>query len=121
MNLNAPTDLKQWQKRAEEAWSLAEEMKDAHTKAVMIGIAQSYEKIVKWAEERARPLAMSSLSFTYLCPNTGLRVESFASTNPLIDGHEAVTCVACGRVHLVDPATGKVRQEDLEQRTRVPK
>jgi hypothetical protein len=54
MNLNVPKDPEYWQKRAEEAWSLAEEMTDAHTKAVMVGIAQGYEKIIAWAEDRTR-------------------------------------------------------------------
>jgi hypothetical protein len=44
MNLNVPRDPKYWERRAEEAWA-----------AVMVGIAQGYEKIVVWAaEERAR-------------------------------------------------------------------
>ena len=63
--------------------------------------------------EHTRLLHMSS--FTYRCPKAGLRVQSFASTKPLVDGCERVECVACGRVHLVDPATGKVVGEDSEQ------
>lgn len=43
-----------WRNRAEEAWAIAAAMRDAHAKAVMVGIAQSYEKLVKWAEEQAR-------------------------------------------------------------------
>jgi hypothetical protein len=58
-------------------------------------------------------------SFKYRCPNTGFRVESFASTKPLFSGHESVTCVACGRVHLVDPTTGEVVREDPEQPPKV--
>jgi hypothetical protein len=54
MALNVPNDPNYWQNRAEEAWAQAEQMTDAHTKAVMVGIAQSYEKIVKWMEERSR-------------------------------------------------------------------
>jgi hypothetical protein len=42
-------------------------------------------------------------------------VESFASIKPLVDGYESVACVACGLVHLVDPATGKVVGGDTEQ------
>jgi hypothetical protein len=49
-----PTDPNYWRNRAEEAWSIAEQMTDARTKAVMVGIAQSYEKITPWAEEHAR-------------------------------------------------------------------
>jgi hypothetical protein len=40
-------DVEYWLKRAEEARSFAEEMKDAHTKSLMLGIAQSYEQIAK--------------------------------------------------------------------------
>jgi len=60
-------------------------------------------------------------SFKYRCPDTGFRVESFASTKPSVGGYEGVACVACGRVHLVDPATGQVVGEDTEQPPKVPK
>ena len=38
-------DVEYWLKRAEEARAFAEEMKDAHTKSLMLGIAESYEQI----------------------------------------------------------------------------
>jgi DNA-binding ferritin-like protein len=38
-----------WRNRAEEARTLAEQMKDPQTKALMLGVAESYEKIAKWA------------------------------------------------------------------------
>jgi hypothetical protein len=50
MNLGVPNDPKYWQNRAKEAWSIAEQMTDAHTKAVMVDIAQWYEKLFKRAE-----------------------------------------------------------------------
>jgi hypothetical protein len=56
MLLNVPRDPNYWRNRAEEAWSIAEQMTDAHTKAVMVDIAQGYEKITKWAEELTRQL-----------------------------------------------------------------
>ncbi len=49
-------------------------------------------------------------SFVYRCPNTGWRVHGFVTDDPS-DGDytfEPVTCTACTRVHLVNPATGKV-------------
>jgi DNA-binding ferritin-like protein len=46
-------DAEYWRKRAEEARTLAEQMKDSHTQSLMLGIAESYEKIAKWAAERA--------------------------------------------------------------------
>ena len=45
-------DLEYWRKRAEEARTLTEQMMEAHTKTLMLGIAASYEKIAKWAEQR---------------------------------------------------------------------
>jgi DNA-binding ferritin-like protein len=38
-----------WRNRAEEARTLAEQMRDPQTKALMLGVAESYEKIAKWA------------------------------------------------------------------------
>jgi hypothetical protein len=40
--------------RAKEAWSMAAEMTDDHTEAIMVGIAQSYEKIAEWVDQRTR-------------------------------------------------------------------
>ena len=40
-------DVEYWLKRAEEARAFAEEMKDAHTKSLMQGIAKSYEQIAE--------------------------------------------------------------------------
>jgi DNA-binding ferritin-like protein len=45
-------DADYWRKRAEEARALAEQMKDPHTQSLMLGIAESYDKIAKWAAER---------------------------------------------------------------------
>jgi DNA-binding ferritin-like protein len=46
-------DAEYWRKRAEEARALAEQMKDPHTQSLMLSIAESYEKIAKYAAERA--------------------------------------------------------------------
>lgn len=53
MDLNATNDLEHWRKRAEEARAIAVQMTSPHTKAVMLKIAQDYEKLAKRAEERA--------------------------------------------------------------------
>ena len=53
MKCHVPDDPTYWQNRAEEASAMATEMSDAHTKAVMVGIAQSYEDIAEWLEEPA--------------------------------------------------------------------
>ena len=47
----------------------------------------------------------------FRCPNTGYRVqgwfaEDVSETDE--DTYETVTCLACQRVHLVNPKTGKV-------------
>ena len=45
MASNITDDPEYWQKRAEEARTLAEQMMDTHTKSLMLGIAASYEKL----------------------------------------------------------------------------
>jgi len=49
---NITDDPEYWRKRAEEARTQAEQMVEAHTRSLMLGIAASYEKIAKWAEQR---------------------------------------------------------------------
>jgi hypothetical protein len=53
MALNASNNAKYWRKRSEEARAVAVQMKDPHTRAVMLGIAQDYEKLTERAEQRA--------------------------------------------------------------------
>jgi hypothetical protein len=50
------------------------------------------------------------VSFTYRCPRTGQLVQGWAAADQLTDGefYEPVTCTACGRVHLINPKSGKV-------------
>src|SRR5215472_10288416 len=49
-------DPEYWRKRAEEARAAAVQMMDAHTKAIMLSIAQDYEKLAKRAEQKAAKL-----------------------------------------------------------------
>jgi hypothetical protein len=51
---NSQNDPKHWRNRAEEARAIAVEMRDAHTKATMLTIAQDYEKLAERAEQRAK-------------------------------------------------------------------
>ena len=51
--LDKKDDPKYWRSRAAEARAVAVQMKDAHAKAVMLGIAQDYEKLAVRAEQRA--------------------------------------------------------------------
>lgn len=54
-------------------------------------------------------------TFLYRCPNTGLRVQGLVADDPTErsdESYQAITCLACSRIHLVNPATGKVLGED---------
>lgn len=54
--------------------------------------------------------------FLYRCPVTGLNVQGWIADDPdaldLEERHVSQTCLACQRVHLVNPGTGKVLGED---------
>ena len=52
MSLSPRADPEYWRSRTKEARAVAA-MKDAHTKAVMLGIAQDCEKLAERAEQRA--------------------------------------------------------------------
>ena len=50
-------------------------------------------------------------AFIYRCPVTGYNVQAFIADDPTKgreDAFQSVTCTVCGRVHLVNPKTGKV-------------
>jgi hypothetical protein len=57
--------------------------------------------------------------FMYRCPDTGFRVPSFASTKTSDGAYEVVSCIICGQVHLVDPATRKVLGQDNDRPAKV--
>ena len=48
--------------------------------------------------------------FLYRCPNTGFRVQGYSAEqiSDDADTYEAITCLVCQQVHLVNPTTGKV-------------
>jgi len=48
------------------------------------------------------------LPFIYQCSVTGLKVQGL-SDKPSFGSLETVKCLACGRLHVIDP---KVRQDD---------
>jgi len=52
-----------WRSRAEEAQAVAVQMMDAHTKAVMLAIAQDYEKLAVRAEQRASEPRLIATNF----------------------------------------------------------
>ena len=55
-------------------------------------------------------------AFIYRCPNTGLPIQALAAEEITEgeDTYEAVTCIMCRQVHLVNPHTGMVLGEDIE-------
>jgi hypothetical protein len=55
-------------------------------------------------------LLASMSTFLYRCPNTGYRVQGLVAeeTSDDSESYEAITCIVCQRVHLVNPRTGKV-------------
>ena len=54
-------------------------------------------------------LSLNVIAFIYRCPRTGQQVQGWAADH-LTDGetYEPVSCIACGRIHLVSPKSGKV-------------
>ena len=63
------------------------------------------------------PIDMSP--FTYRCPKTGFRVQSHSPTKTSDGAYEVVECVICGRVHLVNPVSGRVLGENKEKPAKV--
>jgi hypothetical protein len=45
-------DARQWRARADEAWALAEQLKNRDSKRIMLAIAASYAALAQIAEER---------------------------------------------------------------------
>jgi hypothetical protein len=62
--------------------------------------------------------------FLYRCPMTGLKVQGWVADDPeaKVDAtYEPLTCIACTRVHLVNPSTGRVLgSEDKESPVPAP-
>ncbi len=57
------------------------------------------------------------VTFVYCCPNTGFRVQGYSpeqASDSDPNHFEAVTCVMCRQVHLVNPTTSKVVGEGAE-------
>ena len=58
-------------------------------------------------------------TFVYRCPKTRLRVQGWVADDPIHpekQSYEAVTCLVCGGVHLVNPASGRT----IDDRDRKP-
>jgi len=49
--------------------------------------------------------------FLYRCPATGLKVQGWVADDPERQAEttfESLTCLACTRLHMVNPSTGRV-------------
>jgi len=69
--------------------------------------------IVRTAGSGRYPFAMSTLMHRlYRCPNTGVRVQSYACIKTVDGVYEVVTCNICRGVHLIDRASGRMLSED---------
>lgn len=53
-------------------------------------------------------------NFVFTCPTTGFNVQHELDDDPDISDneHEAITCLACAALHLVNRKTGKVLGQD---------
>ena len=93
----------------------------------MIHSASDYQKArevgSKYAEFQILAGAMAkrdrwvspSTTFLYRCPIIGFRVQGFVADNAAEKNgyaYEALTCLVCKRIHLVDPKTGTVAGSD---------
>jgi hypothetical protein len=55
--------------------------------------------------------------FTYRCPNTGRLVQGWIAEEISEDdesSYQGINCLACTRLHFVNPTTGKVLGTDDE-------
>jgi hypothetical protein len=52
--------------------------------------------------------------FIFRCPATNLNVQHFLDDDPDIseNEYEAVTCLACSKLHLINRKTGKLLGQD---------
>ena len=58
--------------------------------------------------------------FLYRCPNTGQQVQAWTDDPPVADDPEAyqsVKCIACSRLHWVNPRTGRVLEPTGKHRS----
>jgi hypothetical protein len=71
------------------------------------GAAAAFPLAVRAAGKRLR-LALPE-TITFLCPNTGVSVESsFADIEDSDEIYERVTCLACRQLHMLNLRTGEI-------------
>jgi hypothetical protein len=57
------------------------------------------------------------MPFVFRCPTTGQNVQGYSEADAVLEGerpYEGVSCLACGRVQFVNPATGKLLSEEID-------
>lgn len=63
---------------------------------------------------RRRSKMASMRAFTFRCPSTGYPVEGrYDSTETPPPSYVSQGCIACGRLHMVNPLTGKLMAEEV--------
>jgi hypothetical protein len=56
--------------------------------------------------------------FLYLCPNTGQQVQAWTDDPPVAESaYQSVKCMACSRLHWVNPRTGRVLEPTGKDRS----
>ena len=53
------------------------------------------------------------VTFVFRCPNSGVNVQGWLAddTSDEPDTYDTIVCTACGQLHFVNPAKGKVLGE----------
>ena len=60
-------------------------------------------------------------NFIFRCPVSGLRVQGSDTGTESAPQYVAESCLACGGVHVVNPATGKLLSEEHVPAQRLPR
>jgi hypothetical protein len=54
-------------------------------------------------------------TFIYRCPTTGLNVQGWVADDPSEgETHQAVTCLMCGKIHIVNPDAARKPSDDSD-------
>ena len=58
-------------------------------------------------------------TFIFRCPTTGQNVQGMTGSEPPEEGqptvYEGISCLACPRMHMVNPHTGKLFAEEVNR------
>jgi hypothetical protein len=77
--------------------------------------ARALSRTFSTASQETIRKALAMAVFLYQCPNTGKHVQGWIADDPAeddpdddADTYRSLACLACARVHLINPRTGKV-------------